>query len=255
MAEQGWKVDLPRPAQRYVIVVEEAQFAEAAAQRLLTRITPIKDRIAVCLTGGSSPEGLYRLLGEEPWRSKVPWDRVHWFMGDDRFVPLTDPRSNMGIAKRLFLDGSPAPRGNVHPIPTDANYPEGAANLYAEELQTFYGADKLDPARPLFDLVLMGLGPDGHVASLYPQSRALDEKERWVVGVAKAGWEPFVPRVTLTFPTLASTREMLFLVDGAGKRDILHRVFSGEDLPGACVICNGDLVWMLDRAAAPETVS
>jgi len=149
----------------------------------------------------------------------------------------------------------PAPRGNVHPIPTDANYPEGAANLYAEALQTFYGADKLDPARPLFDLVLMGLGPDGHVASLYPQSRALDEKQRWVLGVAKAGWEPFVPRVTLTFPTLASTREMLFLVDGADKRDILHRVFSGEDLPGARVYCNGDLVWMLDRAAAPERVS
>ena len=79
----------------------------------------------------------------------------------------------------------------------------------------------------------MGLGPDGHTASLFPQSRALDEKKRWVLAVAKAGMEPFVPRVTLTFPALASTREMLFLVDGAGKRDILHRVFSGEDLPGS----------------------
>src|SRR5258708_33375798 len=152
-------------------------------------------------------------------------------------------------------DLSPAPRGNVHPIPTDANYPEGAGNLYAEELQTFYGADNVDPARPLFDLVLMGLGPDGHVASLYPQSRALDEKERWVLGVAKAGWEPFVPRVTLTFPTLASCQEMLFLVDGARKRDILRRVFAGGDLPGSRVYSNGDLVWMLDRAAAPETAS
>jgi 6-phosphogluconolactonase len=255
MAEQGWKADLPRPAQRYVIVVDEAKFAETAAQRLLTRITSIKDRIAVCLTGGSSPEGLYRLLADEPWRSKVPWDRVHWFMGDDRFVPLADPRSNMGIAQRLFLNRVPAPRGNVHPIPTDANYPEGAANLYADELKTFYGADKLDPARPLFDLVLMGLGPDGHVASLYPQSRALEEKERWVVGVGKAGWEPFVPRVTLTFPALASTREMLFLVDGAGQRDILRRVFAGEDLPASRASSNGDLVWLLDRAAAPETVS
>ena len=189
---------------RQIIVVgDPAALAETAAQRLLSRIAH-DGRCSVCLTGGSSPEGLYRLLGEEPWRGKVPWDRVHWFMGDDRFVPLADPRSNMGIAKRLFLDRSPAPRGNVHPIPTDANYPEGAANLYADELQTFYGADKLDPARPLFDLVLMGLGPDGHVASLYPQSRALDEKERWVLGVAKAGWEPFVPRVTLTFPALAS---------------------------------------------------
>jgi 6-phosphogluconolactonase len=240
---------------RQIIVVEDpAAMAEAAAQRLVARLAH-DGRCAVCLTGGSSPEGLYRLLGEEPWRGKVPWDRVHWFMGDDRFVPLSDPRSNMGIAQRLFLDRSPAPRSNVHPIPTDANYPEGAANLYADELQRFYGAEKLDPARPLFDLVLMGLGPDGHVASLYPGQRSLDEKERWVLGVGKAGWEPFVPRVTLTFPTLASTREMLFLVDGADKRETLNRVFVGEDLPGSRVYSNGDLVWMLDRAAAPEGVS
>jgi 6-phosphogluconolactonase len=235
--------------------VDDDKFAQAAAQRLVSRIKSNADRIAVCLTGGSSPEGLYRLLGQEPWRGKVPWDRVHWFMGDDRFVPLTDARSNMGIARRLFLDRSPAPRGNVHPIPTDTNYPEGAANLYAEELQKFYGAEQLDPARPLFDLVLMGLGPDGHVASLYPGQRTLEEKERWVVGVGKAGWEPFVPRVTLTFPTLASTREMLFMVDGAGKQDILRRVFAGEDLPGSRVQSNGELVWLLDRAAAPEAVS
>jgi 6-phosphogluconolactonase len=240
--------------QRKIIVVDDTKaLAETAAQRLINRI-PQSGRCAICLTGGSSPEGLYRRLGEEPWRGKVPWDRVHWFMGDDRFVPLTDPRSNMGIAQRLFLDRT-APRGNVHPIPTDANYPEGAANIYADELKSFYGAEKLDPARPLFDLVLMGLGPDGHVASLYPGQRALDEKERWVLGVGKAGWEPFVPRVTLTFPALASTCEMLFLVDGANKRETLNRVFAGEDLPGSRVYSDGDLVWLLDRAAAPEGVS
>ena len=241
--------------QRQIVVMDDDKFAQAAAQRLVSRIKSNADRIAVCLTGGSSPEGLSRLLAQEPWRGKVPWDRVHWFIGDDRFVPLTDARSNMGIAQRLFLDRSPAPRGNVHPIPTDTNYPEGAANLYAEELQKFYGAEQLDPARPLFDLVLMGLGPDGHVASLYPGQRTLEEKGRWVVGVGKAGWEPFVPRVTMTFPTLASTREMLFMVDGAGKQDILRRVFAGEDLPGSRVHSNGELVWLLDRAAAPEAVS
>jgi 6-phosphogluconolactonase len=246
---------MPAQQQRQIVIVDDDKFAEAGAQRLVSRIKSVAGRIAVCLTGGSSPEGLYRLLADEPWRGQVPWDRVHWFMGDDRFVPLSDPRSNMGIAQRLFLDRSPAPRGNVHPIPTDTNYPEGAANLYADELKSFYGAEQLDPARPLFDLVLMGLGPDGHVASLYPGQRTVDEKERWVVGVAKAGWEPFVARVTLTFPTLASTREMLFMVDGAGKRDILRRVFAGEDLPGSRVYANGELVWLLDRAAAPETVS
>jgi 6-phosphogluconolactonase len=173
-------------------------------------------------------------------------------MGDDRFVPENDPLSNMGMARRLFLDKVPAPRGNVHAIPTDANYPEGAANLYEDTLKEFYGAEQLDPAKPLFDLVLMGVGPDGHTASLFSGQRALEEKERWVVGVAKAGMEPAVPRVTLTLPALASTREMLFIADGAGKRDILRRVFSGEDLPSVRVHSDGALVWLLDRAAAPE---
>jgi 6-phosphogluconolactonase len=235
-----------------IIVADGKAIAETALQRLIKRLKDAKDRAAVCLTGGSSPEGLYRLLAEEPWRSEVPWDRVHWFMGDDRFVPEDDPLSNMGMARRLFLDKVRAPRGNVHPIPTDANDPERGANLYQDTLQKFYGAERLDPARPLFDLVLMGVGPDGHTASLFPGSRALDEKERWVVGVAKAGMEPLVPRVTLTFPTLASTREMLFIVDGSGKRDILRRVFSGEDLPAARTYSDGALVWLLDRAAAPE---
>ena len=238
---------------RQVIVVDDNRaLAEAAARRLVARVTQAGERAAVCLTGGTSPEGLYRRLAEEPWRSAVPWDRVHWFMGDDRFVPETDPLSNMGMARRLFLDRVKAPRRNIHPIETGANYPEGAAWLYAEDLQNFYGAERLDPARPLFDLVLMGVGNDGHTASLFPNSPALNEKEKWVLGIAKAGMEPFVPRVTLTLPALASTREMLFLIEGAGKRAIVHRVFAGEDLPAARAYADGELVWLLDRAAAPE---
>jgi 6-phosphogluconolactonase len=237
---------------RELAVVENASaLAEAAARRLIDRVAR-KDRAAVCLTGGSTPEGLYRLLGEDPWRGEVPWDRVHWFIGDDRFVPESDPLSNMGMARRLFLDRVRAPRRNVHPIAADANYPEGAARLYEDDLKEFYGADRLDPTRPLFDIVLMGLGGDGHTASLFPQSPALDETQRWVLGIAKAGMEPFVPRVTLTFPALASTREMLFLVDGAHKRAILSRVLAGEDLPAHRAYSDGDLVWLVDRAAVPE---
>ena len=123
---------------REIIIVGDGKaIAETAAQRLIKRLNDAKDRAAVCLTGGSSPEGLYRLLADEPWRSKVPWDRVHWFMGDDRFVPENDPLSNMGMARRLFLDKVPAPRGNVHAIPTDAIDPEGAANLYQDTLRSF----------------------------------------------------------------------------------------------------------------------
>ena len=206
----------------------------------------------MCLTGGSSPQRLYRLLAEDPWRNQVPWDRVHWFIGDDRFVPESDPLSNMGAARRLFLDRVRAPRQNIHPIATDANYPEGAARLYEDDLKAFYGADRLDPARPMFDLVLMGLGDDGHTASLFPHSPALNETQRWVLGIAKAGMAPFVPRVTLTFPALASTREMLFLVEDADKRAILHRVLAGEDLPAHRAYADGELVWLVVRAAAPE---
>jgi 6-phosphogluconolactonase len=111
-----------------IVVVDAAALAQTAAQRLIDRVTG-KDRAAVCLTGGSSPAGLYRLLGEKPWRGKVPWDSVHWFIGDDRFVPETDPLSNMGMARQLFLDRTGAPRQNIHPIATDAKDPEGAARI------------------------------------------------------------------------------------------------------------------------------
>src|SRR5271154_5221702 len=128
-----------------VVVADTAALAETAAQRLVKRVAR-DGRSAVCLTGGSSPEGLYRLLAEEPWRGKVPWDRVHWFMGDDRFVPQSDPLSNMGAARAAFLDAT-APSQNIHAIATNAGDPETAAQLYEDELKRFYGADRLDPAR------------------------------------------------------------------------------------------------------------
>jgi 6-phosphogluconolactonase len=237
--------------QQVVLVADAATLAQSAARRLIDRVRH-GDRAAVCMTGGSSPLGLYRLLAEEPLRSEVPWARVHWFMGDDRFVPESDPLSNMGAARRAFLDRVSAPPQNIHPIPIAANDPGDAAHRYEDELKRFYGADRLDPGRPLFDIVLMGLGRDGHTASLFPNSPALEEKQRWVVGVAKAGMEPFVARVTLTFPALAATREMLFLIDSADKRQIVARVFAGADLPGHRAYAQGDLVWLIVRAAAPE---
>ena len=150
-----------------------------------------------------------------------------------------------------FLDRC-APAANIHPIPTDTANPDEAARRYERELKSFYGADELDPARPLFDLVLMGVGPDGHTASLFPGYPAIEETERWVVGVPKAHVEPFVPRVTLTLPALGSCREMLFEVSGAGKRAILTRVFDGENLPANRAHSTGETIWLVDRAALPE---
>jgi 6-phosphogluconolactonase len=234
------------------VVADAPALAQTAAQRMAARLTAPSGRLAVCLTGGSSPARLYQLLATEPYRGALPWDRIHWFWGDDRFVPQSDSRSNAAMARRLLLDRVPAPPGNVHAIPTDAASPDEAARRYETELRAFYGADRLDAKRPLFDVVLMGVGDDGHTASLFPGRAELDETARWVVGVPEAGLAPFVPRVTLTFPALASTREMLFLVSGRGKRDVLNRLRSGADLPAARADAHGDLVWLVDRDAAPD---
>ncbi|UFS73685.1 6-phosphogluconolactonase [Tardiphaga sp. 37S4] len=237
---------------RHIVVVEDAvALAEAAAERLIERIEANPGRIAICMTGGSSPKRLYELLATEPYRSEIPWDRVHWFIGDDRFVPSSDPLNNMTMARTAFLDAC-APLANVHPIKTDAANPDDAAALYARELQSFYGADKLDKAKPLFDLVLLGVGPDGHVASLFPGYPAIEVTERWVVGVPEAHVKPFVPRVSLTLPALASCREMLFLMSGEDKRAILTRVLKGEDLPANRARSDGETVWLCDKAALPD---
>lgn len=240
---------------RHVIAVTDpAALAMAAAERMLARIAANSGHVAICLTGGSSPKQLYQLFASDAYRGKIPWQRVHWFIGDERLVPATDPLNNMGIARAIFLDRC-APAGNIHPIPTataDPADPDRSAALYERELKSFYGADTLDRARPLFDLVLMGVGPDGHTASLFPGDAVLDESARWVVGVQRANVEPFVPRVTLTLPTLASCREMLFEVAGADKRAILTRLFAGENLPANRVRSSGETVWLVDRSALPE---
>ena len=127
--------------------------------------------------------------------------------------------------------------------------PKRPRGVTRRELKSFYGAELLDPARPLFDVVLMGVGPDGHTASLFPGYPAIDETERWVVGVPKAHVEPFVPRVTLTLPALASCREMLFEVAGADKRAILTRVLAGENLPANRARPTGETIWLVDKAA------
>jgi 6-phosphogluconolactonase len=238
----------PPDHRQLVSVADRDALAMAAAERLIARIDANTGRIAICLTGGSSPKQLYALLATDRYRTRIPWERVHWFIGDERFVPPTDPRNNMAMARGLFLDRL-APATNIHPIPTDTAGPDDSAARYAEVLQSFYGAQRLEEARPLFDLVLMGVGPDGHTASICPRYPASDETERWVVGVPKANVEPFVPRVTLTLPALASCREMLFEVAGAGKRAILTRVLGGENLPASRARSNGETVFLVDEAA------
>jgi 6-phosphogluconolactonase len=236
---------------RVITVADPAAMAKAAGDRIVARIAANGQRVAICLSGGSSPKQLFELLATDAYRSKIPWDRVHWFIGDERFVPADNPLNNMSMARKAFLDQC-APSANVHPIPIDSADPGEAARRYEAELKAFHGSDELTPERPLFDVVLLGVGPDGHTASLFPGYPAVEETTRWVIEVPKAHVEPFVPRVSLTLPALASCREMLFEASGAGKRAILTRVFDGEDLPANRARSEGETVWLLDKAALPE---
>ncbi|MGJ4928787.1 6-phosphogluconolactonase [Bradyrhizobium sp. HKCCYLS2038] len=239
------------PPPELIRVADKPAMAQAAADRLLAVVAANPGRIAICLTGGSSPKQLYELLMTAAYRERIPWPRVHWFIGDERFVPAGDPLHNMTMARHAFLDAC-APAANIHPIPTDTTDPDAGARAYERELKKFYGAEQLDPARPLFDLVLLGIGPDGHVASLFPGYPAIEVRDRWVVGVDKAHVAPFVPRVSLTLPALASCRTMLFEVAGADKRPILTRVLAGEDLPANRARSNDQTLFMIDAAASPD---
>ncbi len=234
------------------IVRDADALAQEAARRIEGSLAQSSGRLAVCLAGGSTPERLYRTLAREPFRSALPWGRIHWFWGDDRFVPQSDERSNAGMARRSLLNRGPVREDMIHAIATDLESIADAAREYERELQRFYGAERIDPARPLFDIVLMGMGRDGHTASLFPGHAELDEQQRWVVGVPNPTLEPFVARVTLTFPVLAATRDMLFLISGENKRSTVSSVFAGADLPAGRAHSNGSLVWLMDRAAAPE---
>src|SRR5438552_1920155 len=236
-------------ASRSLIVVSDAaELAETALARLVEQMTKSEGESAVCLTGGTTPKHMYAMMAQSPWRDRIPWGRVHWFMGDDRFVPYSDPLSNSGTAKRLFLDAC-APADHIHMIDTGKDSPDGSAADYEQILRNHllkrHGAS-------LFDVVLLGVGPDGHTASLFPGSAAARETVRWVVGVSQAAVAPFVPRVSLTLPCLSLTHKMIFIAAGAEKKAILERVFNGEDLPAARAFASaGETIWMLDQAAVP----
>jgi 6-phosphogluconolactonase len=151
------------------------------------------------------------------------------------------------MARDALLSHAPIPPANIHPIPTDGT-PDGAASAYEAELKSFYGAAVLDPARPLFEIVLLGLGEDGHTASLFPGTPALGEHTRWVAAVAAGTAEP---RITLTYPALASSRHVAFLVEGSGKRAMADRLRRGDaSIPAGRVAPVGRLHLFLDAAAA-----
>jgi 6-phosphogluconolactonase len=203
----------------------------------------------VSLSGGSTPKALYGLLASDEFRDRFPWRLVSWYWGDERFVPYDHPESNYRMTREAMLDKAPVPPENIHPVPADGT-PEEAARRYERTLQEAYGATVLDPARPLFDLTLLGLGPDGHTASLLPGDPVLEERRRWVTVVAHG--RPEV-RITMTYPVIESSRRAAFLVAGREKASILRAIRTGDSqVPAARVRPRGELFWFVDSAAAGE---
>ncbi|MGH7045105.1 MAG: 6-phosphogluconolactonase [Stellaceae bacterium] len=240
---------MPSSQQTRIEIVEDPDaLSRRAAQWICDLAAASRGRFAICLSGGSTPRRLYRLLAADPYRAAMPWDRIHWFWGDERFVPWDHPDSNYRMAREALLAHAPIPAENVHGIGT-TGAPAVAADTYQHELQSYYGSAVLDLARPLFDIELLGLGPDGHTASLFPATAVLDERRRWVAEVV--GAKPEV-RITLTYPVLASSRHTAFLVAGADKREALARVLDGDRaLPAARLRPDGELVWFVDAEAKP----
>jgi 6-phosphogluconolactonase len=189
------------------------------------------DRPAVCLTGGSTPQAMHRLLATPEYAGRVDWPRLHIFFGDERQVPLDDPRSNYHAARETLLDHVPVDPARVHPI-TDADEYEGL-------LRSFFGE------KPDFDLLFLGMGEDGHTASLFPGSVSLHEDERWVIDPPDV--VQGMARHTLTLPALSAARRTIFLVSGAAKAPALGRIRAGEQLPAGMV---PGAEWLVDEAAA-----
>jgi 6-phosphogluconolactonase len=200
----------------------------------------------VSLSGGSTPKTLYGLLASDAFRGRFPWGRVSWYWGDERFVPYDHPESNYRMTREAMLTKAPVPPENIHPMPAEGT-PDEAALRYEQTLQAAYGGAALDPAKPLFDITLLGLGPDGHTASLLPGEPVLEERKRWVAAVSHG--RPEI-RLTMTYPVIESSRRVAFLVAGAEKAAILGAIRrGGSDVPAARVRPVGELVWFVDRAA------
>lgn len=224
------------------------ELAQRLADWIVERIGRQPGRLALCLSGGSTPRRLYELLGAAPRRDRLPWARIHCFWGDERFVPHDDPNSNFRMARDALLRHVPIPAENIHAVAVDRGSAAAAAAEYERTLKGFYGADALEAGRPLFHLTLLGLGEDGHIASLFPQSPALAETERWALSVHGHG---ALDRITLTYPALASSAATVFLVAGERKRDVLSQLCAGDPaLPATHLRPAGEFFCFADRTAA-----
>ena len=222
---------------------------ESLAHRVAQWITDLAcaapGRFSIALSGGSTPKRLYQLLAAKPLVDAVPWERVHIFFGDDRFVPWDDPNSNYGMANEAMLSHVPLPKANIHGISFKGSMGD-AAQVYEHELKSYYGSDTLDPARPLFDVVLLGMGPDGHTASLVPGDPVLGVTDR---DVALTGEYQGRRRMTLTYPMINRSRKILWLVTGADKVEALGKFRAGDTTIPAGRIAKENAMLLAEKAS------
>ena len=241
-----------RPEVRVLLEPDFVARAAADTFEKLAKSKAAEGRIfTVALSGGSTPVRLFKLLAAEPYRSQVPWRSIHFFWGDERNVPPDDPESNFGVANSTLLSLVNVPEDNIHRIKGELDDPVEAAAGYEIELLRFFGL--AEGEIPRFDLVLLGMGPDGHTASLFPGTQALSETNRLVV----APWIDKLQthRITLTLPVFNKAACIQFLVTGTDKAATLKAVFQGDPAkphyPAQLIRPeSGDLTWLVDEAAA-----
>ncbi|AQS87370.1 6-phosphogluconolactonase [Neoasaia chiangmaiensis NBRC 101099] len=239
-----------------IVVLKDGEaIAQHMAHWLLEQALEKKDGpFVVALSGGSTPKHLFQLLAEPAIAERFPWDRTQIFYGDERYVPIDDPSNNYAMSREALLSHVPVPAANVHRMPTEGE-PSSDAARYQKELQEVYGQDTLQPGKPLFDVVMLGMGPDGHTASLFPRQPVLQEKKLWV-STCTPDNAPHT-RLTLTYPAIHSSRHVVFMLAGDGKAEMLARVRRGDDasLPSSHITTEGDLTFLVDEAAAKDLPS
>ena len=236
-----------------ILTTPQALFEVAAEEvvRAATEAVAQSGRFTIALSGGSTPKNLFNLLATNA-RTVFPWDRTYFFWSDERHVPPTDPESNYRMAEEIMLSKIPVNAGNVFRIAAENPDAAAAAEAYEQTLRKFF---QLQPGQvPAFDLILLGMGPDGHTASLFPNTAGLQEKTRLVI----ANWVDKLKanRLTMTLPVLNSAREVAFLASGTDKAQVLRTVLEEdappEQYPAKLVRPTGRLIWFVDRAAASQ---
>jgi len=224
--------------------------AAELVQQLARQSVSERGQFSLALAGGATPRRLYEILADEPFLSEMPWPKIHLFWGDERCVEPEHLYSNFRLAREVLLDRLDLPPANVHRPPAELG-PQAAAQAYERDLARFFGRGGL----PEFDLILLGLGPDGHVLSLFPGHPALWGRRRWVVGVDAPQARPAVDRISLTLPVINRARTVAFLAAGAEKTEVVGQILAGQAADHgypAALISPARLIWFLDQAAAGQ---